>query len=173
MFVVDMPTPNLHVVLGQGWLKAYRAVLFFADGCVRLWQGDRRAVLKCVGDDASLPLPPPPPMPAYTLNFMQFQEAIKEKGSRYFVVNVLNAEGAVAEAAEDGEIPEPNCNKRFKSALHPIVEAYLDVFAELPAGLPPDRGVGHSINTGNSPPISKPMYRLSTQEKAEVERPVG
>ena len=64
----------------------------------------------------------------------------------------------------------PNCNLRFKPVLHPVVESFADVFAKLPPGLPPDRGVGHTINTGDSSPVSKPMYRLTPQEKAEVER---
>ena len=43
------------------------------------------------------------------------------------------------------------------------------MFAELPSGLPPDRGVGHTINTGDSTPVSRPMYRLP-KERAEVQR---
>ena len=168
LYVVDMPAPNLHVVLGQCWLKAHRAVLSFADSCVRFWRGDRRCVLKCVSDHTSV-LPLPPPMPSHSLNFMQFWEAVQEKGSKCFVVNVMAASEPVA-VGEEGEIPEPNCNKRFESVLHPVVEAYPDVFAELPSGLPPDRGVGHTINTGDSTPVSRPMYRLSPKERAEVER---
>lgn len=46
------------------------------------------------------------------------------------------------------------------------------VFDALPNGLPPDRGMSHTIDTGNSPPVSRPMYRLSTKEKQEVEAQV-
>ena len=169
MYVVDMPSPNLHVVLGQSWLRSHNAVISYADKCVRFWQGGRRSVLKCVCDDDPV-LPPPPALPSHSLTYMQFQEAVKEKDARYFVVNVMAADERVAEAAEEGAVPEPNCNLRFKPVLHPVVESFADVFAELPPGLPPDRGVGHTINTGDSPPVSKPMYRLSPKEKAEVER---
>ena len=51
-----------------------------------------------------------------------------------------------------------------------ILELFPDIFAELPPGLPPNRGVGMSMNTGDSSPVSKPMYRLSPKEKAEVEQ---
>ncbi len=169
MYVVDMPSPNLHVVLGQSWLKSRNAVISYADKRVMFWQGGRRSVSKCVCDDTPV-LPPPPALPSHSLTFMQFQEAIQEKGAKYFVVNVMTADECVAEAAEEGEVPEPNCSKRFKTVLHPVVELFPDVFAELPPGLPPDRGVGMSINTGDSSPVSKPMYRLSPKEKAEVER---
>lgn len=101
---------------------------------------------------------------------MQFQEAIQEKGAKYFVVNIMAADECDAEAAEEDEVPEPSCNKRFKTVLHPVVESCPDVSAELPSGLPPEHDVGMCINTGDSPPVSKPTYRLSPKEKAEVER---
>ena len=170
MFVVDVPTPGLHVILGQDWLRQRKGVVSYADGCVNFWRGGRRAKLKCaVGDPA---LPPPPPLPSCSLNYMQFQKAVKEKRTRYFVVNVMAAKEADKEADDscvDGE-PETQCDQRFKSVLHPVVEANRDVFAELPPGLLPERGVGHTISTGNSQPVSKSMYRLSPKEKAEVER---
>ena len=50
----------------------------------------------------------------------------------------------------------------------PILFPY--VFAELIPWLPPNRGVGIIISTGDSSPVSKPMCRLSPKAKAEVER---
>ena len=47
-------------------------------------------MLKCVSDHTSV-LPPPPPLPSHSLNFMQFWEAVQEKGSKCFVVNVMAA----------------------------------------------------------------------------------
>lgn len=44
--------------------------------------------------------------------------------------------------------------------------------SETPPGLPPLRNIGHTIDTGDSAPISKPAYRLSPKEKAEVEKQV-
>ncbi len=130
MYVVDMPSSNLHVVLVQIWLKSRNAVISYADRRVMFWQGGRHSVLKCVCDDDPV-LPPLPAMPSHSLTFMQFQEAIQEKGTKYFVVNVMAADECVAEAAEEGEVPEPNCSKHFKTVLHPVVELFPDVFAEL------------------------------------------
>ena len=31
-FVVDMPTPGLHAVLGQSWLREHKAVISYVDG---------------------------------------------------------------------------------------------------------------------------------------------
>lgn len=33
MYVVDMPTPNVHVLLGQTWLKAHKGVISYAGNC--------------------------------------------------------------------------------------------------------------------------------------------
>ena len=49
-----------------------------------------------------------------------------------------------------------------------VAKEFGDVFAERPPGLPPDRGVGHTINLADSSPVSKPMYRLSPSEQQEV-----
>jgi len=162
MYVADMPSPNVHVILGQTWLKKHKGVISYAENCVMFWQGNRRAKLKCVCGDPALP--PPPSLPYGSRNFVEFQADVK-KGCRYFVVNVM-----AHEEEEGGAVSAPDCGKPFKAVFHPVVEEYPDVFADLPAGLPPDRGVGHSINTGNSPPVSRNMYRLSPKEKAEVER---
>ena len=53
-----------------------------------------------------------------------------------------------------------------------VTKEFSDVFAERPPGLPPERGVGHTINLTDSSPVSKPMYRLSPKEQQEVTRQV-
>ena len=157
-----MPTPGLHAVLGQSWLQAHKAVISFVDGCVKFWKGGRRAELKCVRDPT---LPPPPPLPSCSLTYMQFQEAMRKKHRRYFVVNVMTA--GADESTVDGELTEPPCDN---TVLHPVVKANDDVFAELPPGLPPDRGIGHTINTGDVTTCVKEYVQVVPKEKAEVER---
>ena len=92
MYVVDMPSSNMHVVLGQSWLKSRNAVISYADRRVMFWQGGRRSVLECDDDPV---LPPPPAVPSHSLTFMQFQEAVQGKGAKYFVVNVMAADECV------------------------------------------------------------------------------
>ena len=50
-----------------------------------------------------------------------------------------------------------------------VLDEFPEIFGDIPPGLPPVRGIGHTINTGDSPPISKPLYRLSPKEKADAE----
>ncbi len=104
-----------------------------------LQMGSLSLCLKCVRNPA---LPPPPALPSCSLTYMQFQEAMKRKHSCYVVIHVMADESPV-----DGELSEPPSDH---SVLHPVVKANDDVFAELPPGLPPDRGIGHTINTGDS-----------------------
>ena len=50
---------------------------------------------------------------------------------------------------------------------------YKRVFEEIPYGLPPDRGEGHTIplEPGAAPPFKR-MYRMSPKERLEVEKQV-
>ena len=57
-----------------------------------------------------------------------------------------------------------------QSELDAILLKYKSVFEELPPGLPPDRGVTHTIPLmpGAGSPPCRPMYRLSPGELVEV-----
>jgi hypothetical protein len=52
-----------------------------------------------------------------------------------------------------------------------LVEEFGEVFRTVPPGLPPDRGIGHTIplESGHSPPW-RPVYRLSVPEKEELSK---
>ncbi|KAJ9521146.1 hypothetical protein QJQ45_022845 [Haematococcus lacustris] len=58
--------------------------------------------------------------------------------------------------------------------LQAVLDEYSDVFQDMPPGLPPDRGVGHTIRmeTDALPPYKRP-YKLSPKEEAEVKRQVS
>ncbi|KAJ9529863.1 hypothetical protein QJQ45_022262 [Haematococcus lacustris] len=58
--------------------------------------------------------------------------------------------------------------------LQAVLDEYSDVFQDMPSGLPPDRGVGHTIRLEAEalPPYKRP-YKLSPREEAEVKRQVS
>jgi len=171
MYVIDLPGQAMQAVLGQGWLLDHRAVISYFDKCVMYFQGTQRMKLKFRGDSPTLPDKPKdcPPL----LTSMQLKVMSKEKGARTFLVNVSIVDEP-AEQTEKGEIPSEIAPA--KSAVlgkaKVIVDEYADVFAEAPPGLPPDRGVAHTIDTAEAKPIAKPGYRLSPKEQEEVKRQV-
>lgn len=57
--------------------------------------------------------------------------------------------------------------------LQEVIDHYKDVFSEVPAGLPPDRGVGHTFPLEpNAKPPFRPIYRLSPNEMEEAKKQV-
>jgi hypothetical protein len=66
----------------------------------------------------------------------------------------------------------PNVTPKINTAATTILDEYHDVFPdELPAGLPPQRTIDHRIDIvpGSAPP-SRPTYRMSDIELAEVKK---
>src|SRR3569623_390116 len=95
------------------------------------------------------------PRTDHTLSAMQVKRALRRRD------HILAIQ--LAELKFDIDLP---ADVRLKALL----EKFADVFPEeLPASLPPARGVGHSIpiEPGASPPF-RPMYRLSPVEQLEV-----
>jgi len=103
---------------------------------------------------------------------MQFKRFVKKDKCKVFLANVLAVNDA---QLEDGELPSivETHNGAGNTKVYQVLNEFSDVFNEMPPGLPPRRdGIGHTINTGSAPPVSRGMYRLSPEEKAEVERQV-
>lgn len=70
------------------------------------------------------------------------------------------------------KVHESNTDSEISEIIDETQKGYECVFEKLSPGLPPDRGLPHTIDTGNSPPVSRPMYRSSAKEKLEVEAQV-
>ena len=61
-----------------------------------------------------------------------------------------------------------------QSEIKDLIEEYKDVFAETPAGLPPDRGVGHTIPLeSDAKPPFRGVYRLSPKEMEEAKKQIA
>ena len=155
LYVIDLPDKKVHAVLGQSWLVKHQAVISFSEKCVFFCKGVHKAKLKCVPSGTE-PAVSPPSMQPPLLNCMQVNALSRNKPHKLFMVNVS--------AVVDVPKKEPD--------IPPVVAEFSDRFAEMPAGLPPDRGVDHTINTENATPVSKHMYRLSPKGNQEVKRQV-
>ena len=73
---------------------------------------------------------------------------------------------------EEGGLSTENENIALPQATKHIIAENADMFADTPPGLPPERGVSHTINTEAHPPVCKQQYRLSPKERDEVQRQV-
>ena len=80
--------------------------------------------------------------------------------------------GGEAELGLDEEDPKEPAPPSL--IIQEVLQAYADVFRDIPAGLPPVRGVTHTIplEEGAKPP-HKVMYRLSPKERLEVETQIA
>jgi transposase InsO family protein len=100
-------------------------------------------------------------------------------GARAFVMQIGVMEEATPQccnAEVDTSLPPPPPNPpeqpppvdQHPPELKKVLDEYADVFAPLPAGLPPDRGQGHVIPLlPGATPTCKGMYRLSPKELEE------
>lgn len=78
-------------------------------------------------------------------------------------------------SAEGPELANLSAHANFATPaeIESLLLEYRDVFQEVPAGLPPDRGVGHTIpiEPGAKAPF-KGLYRMSPLEQAEAKKQV-
>lgn len=161
-YVIEMPQHGFDIILGETWLTPRQAVLDYGSRTVTYSQAGKSKSLQsgprdtatdaCA--DISLSL-----MSAKELQELhtEFKSEIRRAGNKAFTVFV-----------HFQEAPKPQPEGQAAE----IVDEFRDVFGDMPPGLPPLRTIGHTIDTGDHPPISKPAYRLSPKEKEEVQRQV-
>jgi len=160
LLVIDLIGGKLHAILGQTWLSEHQAVISFRDKVVRYYSGGRRCKLKCVPQGTKAKVPPAAAMSPPLLTRVQLKALCGDRRNEAFMVYVT-----VSATNESSPVKVSVDNPA-------VVKEFSDVFADMPPGLPPDRGVGHTISVADSSPVFKPMYRLSPKEKQEVIRQV-
>ena len=151
LYVIDLPSKEMHAVLGQCWLLRHNAVISYAEKCVMFHARGKHCKFKCNPNAPALK-PLSQNCPAL-LTRMQRKVMLKEKGNSAFLVNV----SVVDEPAEDGELPSGASAACVDSAVPAkakvTVQEFASAFAEMPPGLPPDRGIAHAINTNGAQPV--------------------
>ncbi|NCU37062.1 hypothetical protein EOM75_13760, partial [Candidatus Falkowbacteria bacterium] len=116
-----------------------------------LRRGAKLMMVQVKREEERLPPPPPPP------TFMCAPKATRA--------------GSIA--AVQTQDPHAGQGLVPQQVLEAKLQEYADVFQEPPAGLPPDRGVGHTIPlVPGATPVYRPLYRLSPKEEAECRRQV-
>ena len=97
------------------------------------------------------------------LNLTQFNKASKGRHTKLFMVTVNTT--SESKGMDESKVTD--------SRAQPLINEFPEIFQKLPPGLPPIRKIGHTIDMGDSSPVSKPAYRLSPKEKEEVRRQVS
>ena len=107
--------------------------------------------------------------PAFACPFTA-EDTVQGQANQQFLVHVSAVDNPSKEE-EEGEFTARE-TKVLPQVAQSVVDANAGVFADLPPGLPPDRGVTHTTNTGNQSPVCQQQYRLSPTEREEVQQQV-
>lgn len=160
-YVIDLP-PGLDVCLSDSWLDEHGAILHYPHKYVQLKKGKKTCRIHFDRHVDTDSLPPPPLLNMPILSVIQAKRMMRKHECKAFLVNVTKT---------DSDNDHHDDSDRLY-LIEETLKGYECVFNPLPDGLPPDRGLPHTIDTGNNPPVSRPMYRLSAKEKLEVETQV-
>jgi 8-oxo-dGTP pyrophosphatase MutT (NUDIX family) len=197
--VMSSIVPGVHLILGDEWLTRQKCHLDFEDKSLWFYHHGNKVVLPSLGRIAETQNNTSPHLAyckanragVTTVPILTAHAASRaaRKGAKMFVVAVRKGQPV---CDSDG-LPMSDLPSQPEKHLQPLVGAihasatsipsdlvaqdvldavllkYADVFAELPPGLPPDRGISHTIPLlpGAGTPC-RPMYRLSPGELLEV-----
>jgi hypothetical protein len=176
--VVGSLVPGVDLILGDSWLAQHRATLDYGAGVLRLWRGTRAFTLTPMHDAKPAPGSPAALIEhcldvlahntqcSTLMSAKQARRAMRRGASTMLAIVRPDNTEANTEAVLASVVPD--------AAIQGLLDEFQDVFAEPPAGLPPDRGVGHTIPTeAGAEPTSRRLIRLSPAELAEVKRQVA
>jgi predicted aspartyl protease len=153
--VLDIDDFDFQLILGDRWLKHHKALLNYEHNTCSIRVDERTFTFtakqpRSSSESAAHTSAGSPQL----LSALQVQRALKQ-GLQSFLVVVKEIKGDSVSIDVPGLLPEHE--------LRTLLDRYQDVFPEeLPAGLPPDRGIPHTIplEPGHKPPY-RPMYRYS------------
>ena len=155
------------VILGDAFIRQTCAVTESDHQglkCMTLKKGDKR--LKVTRPESAKASEVTAPL----LSAIQVAKAIRKKQD-CFIIRVMPKDADIAQPAAAPAVLEDKPDLIPESRMEEIKQRFSTVLAdELPAGLPPDRGVGHTIplEEGAKPPC-RSSRRLSPLEHTEVE----
>ena len=179
MYVTKL-SPGIDVVLGEPFMRASSAHIEYSpDGmaALKVWKDIWRFTLEPkVAQQTTKPQEGP------FLSAMQCKKAVR-KARRCFLVNVMHIMSDQAEPAADQEasqadepIPADHAKRKnliSEARLKHLLDRYKNVFRDLPNGLPPDRGIQHTIELESNKTPFKHPYRLSPLELAEAKKQIA
>lgn len=159
IYVIHMhdETENPLLILGRTWLKAHNPAID--------WRSNKCTIIRQDGTQVTITAKRNSDRPASTtvfkmMSFRKLQKAIKSRNCELYAVQLTKK--------LVDSIREADCSPPFRELL----SEFHDIFREdLPADLPPTRGMDFEINLkpGETPPV-RPVIRLSTKELKELKK---
>ncbi len=143
------------LILGDNWLNKHRAHIDYDSKACILHKGNKKITIQSVVTSKKKSMPQD-----NMLSALQFKRAIK-KGCTPILIHLK-------------EVQHKEPSSRLEDDLvGSLVKEYEDIFQPIPAGLPPEREMAHTIplEEGHKPPF-RPIYRLSPLEIEEAKRQV-
>ena len=169
--VMDEISPNMDLILGMDWLMKNDVILHTGRYTASVRCGKNRFKIYANGFDG-LHEDIRSAMHTSPMNYKKASKLI-QKGAMSFLIDVTTAdENYVHKQTSRPNIAAYAVNNadviNIPPAFATLIKEYADVFAPIPAGVPPDRGIGHVIPLAEgSMPAYRGMYRLSPVELTE------
>jgi hypothetical protein len=175
---VALPLSGYDAIIGMPWLDQYNPSIDWRKRRLR-FQDRNQVQQELVGMEVSKSNPSS--KKSFKLNMLskkQLQRAWQAKQVEYLYAVRLEVTGNVSvcyslnAAASASAVSNRSEAPILKTISGKLEKEFRDVFPdELPAGLPPEREVDHKIELvpGSTPP-SRPTYRLSATELAELKK---
>jgi hypothetical protein len=171
-FVLGEMLEVFDLILGDNWLRDQGALMDFRLKRILLRQNGHSIALQC---SASLAEASSSKVQSKVISALQTKRMLRKAttpGDHIFLVHVTQVnegQDSMQNRSMDQRDWDNDPLLIPKPVLQATIERYMDV---LPAWTPPDRGIGHTIPLipGAGRPPSRPLYRLSALEMAEVER---
>ena len=151
--------PHQQCILGLPWLHKHNPAIDWRKGTVSLLCHGVQEILQPVGGCGG---------ETEIISALQLQQAVAE-GDELFVAFITKA---VADNGQPEAKAAPVTDKHLDDIVAQLLDEFKNVFPEdLPAHLPPERGVDHRIETepGGTAP-RRPLYPLSLHEEDELKK---
>jgi hypothetical protein len=172
-FVLESILEGFDVVLGDAWMRQHSVTLNYCARRMELRKGKRHLSLA----PSDLTAQASGAKEHRLVSIAAIRRALRkgDEAQHAFLVVVTAAGGNTTMQAPANGLGEAGV-RMAQTSLDSILQEYADVMPDdLPAGLPPERGVGHIILllADNLKPPNRPLYRLSPLEMEEAKRQVA
>jgi hypothetical protein len=183
--VLPNAMPGTDVILGDDWLRANKAHLNYTTGLCTVRKGNRRVILtsSCWPPRLGTTGSEPEHLVVNALRKQSKCQVIKERkatamlthGAEGMLVRVYKVQGLTDTKPGDALVANATvgAHPQKPQEMEALLSEFRDVFGDIPSGLPPDRGTGHTIQLEPvAKPACRPIYRLSPVEYSELEKQI-